>query len=204
MEQYENKVMLQGKILVKRISKKVGSFILETTISPDKKRRNSIRVMVFSESLMKELEHYESGDFVSVTATMQSYRGEKKNKNPRQSVVARAIAPAESRLQKEFHTEHGNLYDKINEVKIAGTIVGLSDTPKGKMKYIMVRTVTGGRMNHILMKAYVNEYTKEILESFKIGDGIFAIGSIQVAANKSKAGKTKFRENLIAMEFTAA
>lgn len=203
MEQYENKVILQGKILVKRISKKVGSFVLETTISSDKKRRDSIRVMVFSESLIKELEHYESGDFVSVTATMQSYRGKKKSENARQSVVAKTIAPAQSRLQKEFHTEHGNLYDKINEVKIAGTIVGLSDSPKGRMKYIMVRTVTAGRINHVLMKAYANDFTKEILDSFKIGDGIFAIGTIQVAANKSKEGKTKYRESLIAMEFTA-
>lgn len=203
MEQYENNVILQGKILMKRITEKVGSIILETTVSPDKKHRNSIRIMVFSNNLLKELEAYETGDFIYVTATLQSYHGKKKE-NAHQTVVAKKIAPAESRLQKEFHTAKGSLFDKINEVKIAGTIIGLSNSPKGKMKYIMVRTVTAGVMNFVLLKAYVNDYTKETLNSFQIGDSIYAIGSIQVAANKNKDGKIKYRENLIAMEFATA
>ncbi len=130
---------------------------------------------------------YKAGDFVRITGNMQAHRTENANgkKITAQNVVVNGIDAAESRIEAEYGIKGSGLYDKINEVHIMGIVTGISDRGKD-MKCIGIRTMRGGNVSHLILKAYVRPSNKEILESIKRGDNICTIGTIQTNARKSR------------------
>jgi hypothetical protein len=103
-------------------------------------------------------------------------------------------------LEKDYGLE-GQMYDKINEVRIGGIVTGIS-TPSDKLCYIMLQTVKGGHPSAILTKVFINQYNQEFLKSIKRGDNLIVCGTIQSKQRKSKERKNLYFENLIGMDMS--
>lgn len=207
MERYDNKVILQGKIIAIKAKKdekepKVASVVIETTASRDGEKRNRVLAMCFDERAGKAV-GYKAGDFVRIIGNMQTRR--RKNASGKsvtdQNVVVEEIGAAESRIEEAYGIEGNGLYEKVNEVHIMGIVTGISDYGKD-MKCIAVRTVRGGNVSVLILKAYVHPSNKELLEGIRQGDNICAIATIQVNARRGRERPVIYFESLIIREIS--
>ncbi|MCM1236968.1 MAG: single-stranded DNA-binding protein [Ruminococcus flavefaciens] len=202
MEKYDNKIILQGKVLFVNAKKeekepKITSIVIETTASRDGTKKNRIMVMCFGNQA-KESVKYKSGDFIRVTGNMQVRKqsnAEGKQSNV-QNVVAEEIAPAKTRTEEEYDMKGMGLYAKVNEAYMMGIVTGISDYGRN-MKCIAIRTIHNGIMSNIMAKIYVNTYNEKTVNELKIGDNICIAGTIQVNSRKGKEKRTLYFENLI-------
>lgn len=199
MEMYDVKIKLQGRVIRIAKNEKLSSIVVETTSAPgDRSKKNCPQVIVFEPSM---LEGVEKGDFVYVEATSQSFYqknrdGEKKRT---QSIVATKIEPAKSRLENAYGTVKGDMYERINEVIIVGTLLSAVEQPSG-MTYVSVRVVENGHVNTLLLKFHNNSYTKKKAEQFKVGDTIYASGTIQTRFHEAEGRPRVFFQDFIISE----
>lgn len=205
MEQYDNEVVLQGKIIRLVINDKmpeIASAVIDTTASKDRQNRNRPMVMFFGDNA-KKIRQYKIGDFIRILGSIQSHQ--QKNNDGKevisQNVVASTITLPESDINKEFGvTSQVEYFKKENQVKEAGIVTGKS-YPKENICYIMLRTVRHGIPTRVLLKIFVNERNREILDGITRNDNICAIGSVQTKMKMQNERRIYF-ENLVVSELS--
>ena len=196
MEKYDNKVLLQGIIIRKSVTEKMGSLILETTKMGEKKRNYNTPCVYFFEPMIKELDNYQLGDFVTIEGEMQAFK-DKKSRKKKQSVVAKKISPAESRIKQIYNVGNSSLIEKKNQVQLLGTVLNIQDA--SSVWNIFLRVVSEGHVHPLLVKLFKVPATKNVLESIQPGDTVCVMGTIQTKKQK-KEERTLYYENIVAME----
>lgn len=194
MEMYENKAIMQGIIIRKSITDKLGSVVIATTRKGNSRDTNSPCVHFFND-MKEELESYNVGDFVYIEGEMQDYVD--KNKKKRQGITARKIRHAKSRIEELYDKKGGSLIDKKNEVRIMGTVIGIQEADR--VWNIFLQTVSNGRTHRLIVKLYKIHDTQEIGNAIQKGDSLCIIGTLQTKKRQTDHGMLFF-ENIVAME----
>ena len=192
-----NHAVQQGKILYKRGGKKVASVLLETTISSDKKHRNTPRIMCFGEMAAK-LSEFKTGSFVTIEGHFENR--EEKNENGRleehQDIVAEKIERASQGIDGIKAKRSTGKIEKLNSFEIAGSLQRIQ--LHGKMWILTILSQTSGTE---FLKIRVMEYphNKKFLSSLNIKDNLYVKGIVQTYTKEGK-GKKKYFEDLIGHE----
>ena len=197
MENYNDEVILQGKIIQKVVTEKMASLVIQTTsATKDRSISNCPRVIFFSN--LDQVNRFDRGDYVRVTGSLQNYIP-KQDSKMRQSIVANSITEAKTPVEQEFGIKSSGSFHKENEVKLAGLVLNVVD--HGSLYYIYLRTVVHGRSYILLAKAYKTE-TNSFVAKLKHGQQIYLIGTIQTKYRTGKEERRIYFEDLIAMDIS--
>lgn len=195
MEMYENKAIMQGIIIRKSITDKLGSAVIATTRKGVSKDANTPCIHFFND-MKEDLKSYNVGDFVYIEGEIQDYVD--KNNKKRQGIAATKIQQAKSRIEELYGASGGSLIDKKNEIRLMGTVLGVQETER--VWNIFLRTVSNGHTHRIIVKLYKIHDTQKIGESIKKGDSLCIIGTLQTKKRQTKDNSMLFFENVVAME----
>ena len=194
MDKHLNQTVHQGRIIGKRSSKNITSFILETTKSNDGKYKNNIRIICFGQ-IAENMKRFKTGDFVKVIGhgeTIDVKDSDGKYVKTSQDIVADIVEKASSPLDELEAKASVPIYDKKNEFKIAGTLVRIQK--HGKKWIFTILTADGGKANHILVSMREYPHNEGYLNSLEIKDNLYLSGTIQSQAKETKSGKHYIEE----------
>lgn len=199
MENYNDEVVLQGKIIQKVVTEKMASLVIQTTsATKDRSVSNCPRAIFFDN--LDQVNKFDRGDYVRVTGSLQNYIP-KQGSKMRQSIVASNITEAKTPVEQEFGMKSSGNFHKENEVKLAGLVLNVVD--HGNLYYIYLRTVVHGRSYVLLAKTYKTE-TNSFVANLKRGQQIYLVGTIQTKYRIGKEEKRIYFEDLIAVDISCS
>lgn len=180
----------------------ISSISLETTVSKDQSKRNQVMIMCFGE-MSNEALKYKPGDFVKVEGTLQSHEVKtmKGRDTVAQDIVAHSIIPAKSRLEEIAGDNYigMKLYDKINDVLIAGEVNSVANRSNG-VKALSLNSYVSGKIHSISVTLYENSFNAEFIKTIKKGDNVCVAGTIHTKLKDFGDGNRINFENFIGME----
>ena len=190
-----NEVILQGVIVHKFVTDKVAILTIGTGNAT--RKPNYPKVICFNEIKDEVRDSSEVGDKVKVTGNIQSskYKKEIKNQNTL-SVFAEKVEPAFSTLKAEFKDEdvkNEGYIPSINKFKVAGKVVRVESPSEGIVRFTVSAT-KNGRISYIKLTHFVKD-VESVINNYKPGDQIFAIGVVQTV--KKGSDTVKHFENYV-------
>lgn len=141
---------------------------------------------------------FKEGDVVEIKAMIQPQKKISKEDGREfydQKVIGQEIKFAETLLQREFGCAGGEFVESMNLVKFGGIISKIVSPSKG-VAIINIRTFTNGRVNNVQTFIYSRNAAK-YTEMFKVGDEVFAVGTIQTLKKKKEDGHDRYFKNVI-------
>lgn len=143
-------------------------------------------------------ENYSEGDVVEIVGMIQPQRKTSKDTGKDyfdQKLIGLAIEPAERLLMREFGYDDGQFVESENLVRLGGIISKIA-TPHNGVITINIRTFVNGRVNNIQTFLY-DRNVGRYMEDFRVGDQVFAVGTIQTLRKKVEDGPDRYYRNVV-------
>lgn len=154
--------------------------------------------LAFYGDALKSADAYHEGDVVEIVGMIQPQRKASKDTGNLyfdQKLIGLSIKPAERLLMREFGYDVGTFVESRNLVKLGGVISKIVSPSNGIVR-INIRTYVNGRVNNIQTFLY-DRNTEKYLDEFKVGDQVFAAGTIQTLKKKVDDGSDKYYRNIV-------
>lgn len=173
--------------------------VLTLATSGGGNRSNYPKVTWYGELANEVEETVSIGDRVSVIATVQTKRFERKGERPiyRQNLVGNGITPALKKIESTFglDVDQGEYVDDANEIRLGGTALHIFKVPDRDIVIITIRTFTNGHVNmpKVTLFGRSAEYA---LENISEGDAICAIGYAYTNRAEKSDGSREYYEGI--------
>ena len=189
-----NELVLQGGIVHKLSTSDVT--ILTITTGNITSIKNYPKVVCFREA-KEQADKFKEGDYVRVTANIQSSKRNPKIKNQAlESIFAESVEEAKSVMEEKFNVE-GYFVAYQNELKICGPVVSTSSLA-GNVCNIVVRTMKNDRLSFVKLTKFIKSPNDPAL-AIAPGDYVYALGHIQTR-KKEVNGKPHTFQNCVISE----
>lgn len=146
----------------------------------------------------KNASEFKEGDFVEIKGQIQPQRKTDPDTGREyydQKIIGLKVSPAERILNREFGYDEGDYVESQNMVKLGGVISKIS-SPSKNVVLINIITFAYGHVNNIQTVLYTRK-PEQYISSLKLGDKIFAVGSVQTEKRTIKNGDNRYYKNVV-------
>lgn len=199
---FTNQVNLEGRIT--EIIDVNENMCVLYTCHRNGKDVNFPTVLVFDE-MVNEVKKYKKGDYVKITAKIESRRKTVETENKEQTikvqnVILTEIEPSQSILEKTLKDLgiSGRQHTDENSAIISGTLNNVKHVTDN-FSVISMYVVTNNRPNLITFSYYGN---KDFVDKFEKGDNLVIVGTFQTKFIRNKDNKKRKKEQIVIKEIT--
>ena len=137
---------------------------------------------------------FKEGDVVEITGMIQPQKKMSKETG-RDYYDQKLVAPAERLLMREFGYDEGTFVEAENKVRLGGVISKIS-TPSSGVISVNIRTYVHGRVHNVQTFLY-DRNVGRYMEQYRVGDKVFAVGTIQTLRKKIDDGQDRYYRNIV-------
>lgn len=202
---YMNEIILRGPIVRKFSNDVACNFTIKTprlnmpNVAKDGDVAYNYPEVAFYGSAKDAIaDSYKEGDVVEIKGMIQPQKKMSKETGRdyfEQKLVGLEIKPAERILMREFGYDEGEYVEPENKVLLGGVISRIS-TPSNGVITINIRSFVNGRVSNIQTFMYERNVGK-YMEQFRVGDQIFAVGTIQTIRKTTDDSQNRYYRNIV-------
>lgn len=201
---YVNEIILRGPIVRKYTNDIACNFTIKTprlnlpNVTSEEIAYNYPEIAFYGDLRTIASDNFAEGNVVEIVGMIQPQKKLAKDTGRdyyEQKLIGLSIQPAERLLMREFGYDEGSFVDSENLVRLGGVVSKIATPHKGVIT-INIRTFVNGRVNNIQTFMYDRNVGK-YMESIRVGDEVFAVGTIQTLKKKVEDGPDKYFRNIV-------